>query len=274
MAATLDLGLQGAVCAVTGAASGIGRAVATTLARYGAHVAILDRNEGAAAETLRLVEREGGRGIALGCDVADAASVDSACMAVEKLLGPARILVNSAAVLKPGGLATLPLADWQLLLSINLTGYFICAQRFARGMIERREGCLIHVSSVMAESVSPFGGAYSIAKSGVKLLSRQLAVELGPSGIRSNCVNPGLVRTPLSEANYRNDDFRTRREAAIPLRRISTGQDIADAVLFLASPLAGYVNGADIMVDGGFLANLMSLVPRIQNPDDQPKSPR
>ena len=268
MASTLDLGLRGRICVVTGAGSGIGRAVALAFAGHGARVAILDRDAAMAAETLALAKREGGEAIAVPCDVADEASVESARASVTKAFGDADILVNNAAILRKGDLATLSLADWNALIAVNLTGYFLCARAFSRAMARSGEGCLIHVGSIMSNHVSPYNGAYSVAKAGVELMSRQWAIELGPQGVRSNCVRPGLVRTPLSEANYANEDFRKRREAAVPLRRIAGPEDIARAALFLASPLAAYVNGTELLVDGGFDANLMSLVPRTHNPND------
>ena len=270
MASVLDLGLGGKICVVTGAGSGIGRATALAFGSQGASVAALDRNEAAARETVAMVVQAGGSARAFACDVANESSVEDTQAAVAADMGDAEILVNNAAILRPGGLATLSLADWNALLSVNLTGYFLCSRAFSRAMAERGTGCLIHVGSIMSDFVSPFGGAYSIAKAGVELMSRQWAIELGPKGVRSNCVRPGLVRTPLSEANYSNDDFRKRREAAIPLRRISTPDDVARAALFLASPLADYVNGTEILVDGGFGSNLMSLVPRAHNPHDGP----
>jgi glucose 1-dehydrogenase len=118
------------------------------------------------------------------------------------------------------------------------------------------------VASVAAHHPQPRSGAYSASKAGVAILSRQLALEWGPSGIRSNVVSPGLIRTPLSEAFYQAPGVSERRAAMVPSRRVGTPEDIADVVLYLASDRAGYVNGADVAVDGGFAAVLMETVPR------------
>jgi len=125
-----------------------------------------------------------------------------------------------------------------------------------------RRGSLVHVASVAAHHPQPRSRAYSASKAGVAILSQQLALEWGPSGIRSNVVSPGLIRTPLSEAFYQAPGVSERRAQMVPSRRIGTPEDIADVVLYLASDRAGYVNGADVAVDGGFAAVLMEAVPR------------
>ncbi len=181
---------------------------------------------------------------------------------MQRSFGRCDVLVNNAGVLRPGSLATLALADWNALLAINLTGYLLCAQAFGRAMIPAARGSLVHVASIAATLPQTHSGAYSASKAGVAMLSRQLAAEWGPSGIRSNVVSPGLIRTPLSEAFYQAPGITEKRTAMVASRRIGTPQDIADVVLFLASDRAGYVNGAEIVVDGGFSGMLMDMVPR------------
>ena len=256
------LGLAGTVAVVTGAAGGMGRAVAAGFAAAGAAVALLDR-DGAACEALAAdMTGQGVRTAAFGCDTTDEASVRAAAEAVAARLGPADILVNNAGVLRPGPLASLPAAEWNALLAVNLTGYLLCAQAFGRGMMERGSGALVHIASIAASNPQPRSGAYSPSKAAVAMLSRQLALEWGPSGLRSNVVSPGFVRTPMSEAFYASPGIKERREAMLPTRRIGTPADIADAVLFLASSRASYVNGAEILVDGGLGTVLMELTPR------------
>jgi NAD(P)-dependent dehydrogenase (short-subunit alcohol dehydrogenase family) len=255
------LGLAGATAVITGAGGGIGRAIALGFARAGAAaLALLDRDEAAASGTAR--EIAGPRALALACDVADPASVAAAAVRAEAELGPADVLVNNAGLLRPGPLATLSFAEWNALIATNLTGYFLCAQEFGRPMLARRRGTLVHVASIAASHPQGFSGAYSVSKAGVVMLSRQLAVEWGESGIRSNVVSPALVRTPMSEAFYRVPAIAERRAAMVPLKRVAAPADIAEVVLFLASPRSGYVNGEEILVDGGFARTLMDLVPR------------
>jgi NAD(P)-dependent dehydrogenase (short-subunit alcohol dehydrogenase family) len=197
----------------------------------------------------------------LGCDIADPQSVAAAEHAA-RAIGPCDILVNNAGMLLPGSLATVPLEEWNRLLSVNLTGYLLCAQAFGKAMIERGRGAIVHTASIAGSNAQGFSGAYSVSKAGVLMLSRQLAVEWGPHGVRSNVMSPGLVRTPMSEKFYQDPSVAERRAAAIPVGRIGTPEDMAQVVLFLASDRAEFVNGQEIIVDGGFEHMLMSLVPR------------
>jgi NAD(P)-dependent dehydrogenase (short-subunit alcohol dehydrogenase family) len=253
-------GLAGRVCVVTGGASGIGRGIAVALAAEGALVAILDRDD--ATETLALMSEAGSDGLAFACDASDEKSVQSACAAIRDRVGDPQVLINNAAMSRAGPLETLPLSEWNALLAVNLTGYLIGAQVFGRTMLARGEGALVHVASIGADAPIPGSGAYSVAKAGVAMLSRQLAIEWGPSGVRSNVVHPGLVLTPRTRASYEPPGATEDRIGVIPSRRIGRPDDIAQAVLFLASPRASYVNGAEVVVDGGLSRNLLELIPR------------
>jgi NAD(P)-dependent dehydrogenase (short-subunit alcohol dehydrogenase family) len=255
-------GLAGRVCVVTGAGGGIGRAIAQTLAAEGAKVAILDWDAAAADETAALVTDAGGTAIAVPCDVSSEDSVEAAATRVGAEIGQAYLLVNCVGVMRRGPLESLSLADWNTGLSVNLSGYFLCSQIFGRAMRAGGSGVLIHVSSIQGSYPSVSAGAYSTAKAGLNMLSRQLAVEWGPHGIRSNVVQPAWVLTPMSAAMYARPGFTEMRSALVPTGRIGTPEDTAQAVLFLASDRASYVNGAELLVDGGLSANLMSLVPR------------
>jgi NAD(P)-dependent dehydrogenase (short-subunit alcohol dehydrogenase family) len=256
------LGLSGRVCVVTGGGGGIGRAVAASLARAGAHVAAVDLDE-RGLETTGAALREFGRDhVVTRCDTANADSVAAASQTIEKALGPCGVLINAAAVLRPGGLDDLSLAEWNAVLAVNLTGYFLCAQVFGRQMRKLGRGSLVHVASIAGSHAQGKSGAYSVSKAGVIMLSRQLASEWGPQGIRSNVVSPGLVVTPMSQSFYDTPGVTERRTAVVPARRIGMPQDIADAILFLASDRSSYVNGDEITVDGGYVNMLMNLVPR------------
>jgi NAD(P)-dependent dehydrogenase (short-subunit alcohol dehydrogenase family) len=261
-ASTDWLGLKGRRCVVTGAASGIGRAVATSLVRAGAAVALLDRDQAGCEEAAETLRAAGGSVLAVGCDTSDPARVAAAAAETKRRIGACDVLVNNAGMLRANPLSTISPADWNAVLAVNLTGYLLCAQAFGRDMVEAGRGSIVHVASVAASHPQNFSGAYSASKAGVVILARQLAAEWGPSGVRSNAVSPGLIRTPLSEAFYREPGVEERRAAMVASRRIGTPQDIADVVLFLASDRAGYVNGTEIMVDGGFDCMLLGLVPR------------
>ena len=255
-------GLAGRACVVTGAGSGIGRAIALALARARAQVAILDRDVAGSAATLAQIQDAGGRGISIACDVSDPSSVGAAAELCGQQLGPCAVLVNNAGLIRVGALETLSLADWNMVLSVNLTGYFLCAQAFGAQMRASSKGAIVHVASIAATHATPFTGAYSVAKAGVTMLSRQLAIEWGGQGIRSNVVHPGMILTPLSQSMYDQAGVSERRSAAIPAGRIGRPDDVADAVVFLASDRAAYISGDEITVDGGFTRMLMNLIPR------------
>lgn len=257
------LGLAGRSVVVTGAGGGIGRAMALNFAQAGARVALLDRNEQEAADTA--AEARASCRVAtivLRCDVSDPASVAGAAAAVHEAFGGADILVNNAALLRPGSLDTLSLAEWNALLTVNLTGYFLCSQAFGAQMREKGAGAIVHVASISGSHPQGASGAYSVSKAGIVMLSRQLAVEWGPAGVRSNVVSPGMVETPMSRAFYETPGVREKRSSVVPMRRIAQPQDMADAALFLASARASYITGEEILVDGGYGRMVMNMIPR------------
>lgn len=256
------LGLTNRVCVVTGAGGGIGSEVAAQLLAAGARVALLDR------DTARLAQIADGLGappqrvMTLACDVTDAASIEGAAQQVQAAWGPAQLLVNNAASLYADALMDIAVDKWNQLLSVNLTGYLLCAQVFGRQMIARGGGAMVHIASISASIPQPYSGAYSVSKAGVKMLSQLLAVELGEHGVRSNVVSPAMIRTPMSEGIYQNPAVLQRREQIVPAGRISTPQDIAGAVLFLASERASYISGQEFLIDGGLTQAWLSLIPR------------
>lgn len=256
------LGLAGRVAAVTGAGGGIGSAVARGFARAGARVALIDSNGETAERVAAELRGLGHEAAAYVCDVASEACVQAAAERVRKELGPCTALVNNAGFLSAGALAEVSLAQWNAVLAVNLTGYLLCAQAFGRDMLEVGRGSLVHVASIAGAFPQTGSGAYSASKAGVLLLSRQLAAEWGPRGVRSNAILPGFIRTPLSAKFYEDPAFEARRAAATASRRIGEPEDIADPALFLASDRAAYVNGAELLVDGGLSSMLMDLVPR------------
>ncbi|CAG9221307.1 D-threitol dehydrogenase [Paraburkholderia tropica] len=257
------LQLDDQVCVITGAAGGIGAAIAQTFAASGARVVLLDRDiDKAQILAAQLQEQTKKQAIAIGCDIGDAASVADAAARVEREFGAAHVLVNNAGLLRPGGIESLSLDDWNAMLRVNLTGYLLCSQAFGKPMLARGSGALVHVASIAARYPQTHSGAYSASKAAVAMLARQLAAEWGPRGVRSNTVCPGMIRTPLSASFYMQGDIEARRSAMTASRRIGEPQDIADVVAFLASARAAYVNGAELVVDGGLDAMLMDLVPR------------
>lgn len=243
------LGLDGRRALVTGAGSGIGQSVAVALAVAGAEVVAVDRD--AVALTASGVRAE-------TCDI----SIETEVQALAERVGHCDIVVNAAGIIRAGALADVAIADWNALIAVNLTGYLLISRAFAGGMAERGGGALVHVASISGTHAQANSGAYSASKAALIVMSQQLALELGPQGIRSNTVSPGMVRTPMTEDYYQAPGVAERRDRAVPIGRVAVPDDIADVVVFLSSDRARYVTGADIIVDGGFTTTLMSWVPR------------
>ena len=256
------LGLAGRVCVVTGAGSGIGAAVAEGLAAAGARVALIDRNGVAAERVARQLGERSAHVMAIECDIADEAAVAAAATRVRSELGAIRGLVNNAGLLRPGALDEVSLVDWNAVIAVNLTGYLLCAREFGRDMLASGHGSIVHIASVSALHPQTRSGAYSASKAGVLLMSKQMAAEWGPRGVRSNAICPGMIRTALSAKFYEEPGFETQRAAVTASRRVGEPLDIAEPTLFLLSDRAAYVNGAELVVDGGLDCMLMDMVPR------------
>jgi NAD(P)-dependent dehydrogenase (short-subunit alcohol dehydrogenase family) len=256
------LDLQNRVFVVTGAAGGIGGAIAAQAAAAGARVALLDRDGEACVAAAQALTEGGYVALPVACDTASAESVAAAASTVANQFGACEILANAAGIMRASPTEDLDLAQWNAVLAVNLSGYFLTAQAFGSQMTTAKRGSIVHVASITAHHPQTRGGSYGVSKSGVVMLSKQLAAEWGPSGIRSNVVSPGLIRTPLTENFYRQPGVTEQRARIVPSRRIGSPQDIADCALFLASDRAAYVNGAELIVDGGLGCVLMDLVPR------------
>lgn len=223
---------------------------------------MLDRDAAGGQKVAAELVAGGAAALAVACDTSSEASVNAAAQRVLAELGPCFALINNAGMLRPGGLADVSLADWNAVLAVNLTGYLLCARAFSAQMRQAGRGSIVNVASISALTPQTNSGAYSASKAGVLLLSRQMAVEWGPHGIRSNAICPGMIRTALSAKFYEEPGFEAKRALVTASRRVGEPQDIADVALFLASPRAAYVNGAELSVDGGMSSMLMDMVPR------------
>jgi NAD(P)-dependent dehydrogenase (short-subunit alcohol dehydrogenase family) len=252
------LGLEGRVCVVTGAGSGIGAETARQMAAAGASVAVLDRDAASAAEVAAQISRAGGRALSVTADIGDPNSVSMAAQQVLSELGPCRVLVNNAAIRHRQPLMEMDLQAWNRVLAVNLTGALVCTQAFAAQMIAAAHGgSLIHIASLIARYPQGGSGAYCASKGGTIALSRTLAIELGPHRIRSNVVSPGMVRTPTNEAAYRDPEIAAARQKMVPTGRVGDSIDLANVITFLASDRSDYINGEEITVDGGVNSTLM-----------------
>ncbi len=260
------LELDGKTAVVTGGGSGIGRDTAIGLAEVGCQVFVLDLSSAAAEETAAAIRSAGSVAVAHQTDTSDTTQVAAAAQRLRAEFGGADVLVNNAGVVGQGELLETSLDGWRRVLDINLTGYLICSREFGRDMIERGGGSIVHVTSICGIEPGGGAGAYSSSKAAAAMLMRQLALELAPYGIRSNAVAPGLVRTPLSELAYADPANLAARERLVPLGRIGTPRDMADAVLWLASERSSYITGQQILVDGGFGTTVLTQLQNLASP--------
>ncbi len=262
------LGLAGRVCVVTGAGSGIGAETARQLAVAGARVAVIDRNGDAAALVAAEINRAGGRAIAIEADVSQSQAIVAAAEQVQKDLGACEVLINNAALVGYAGpLLTVDTVQWNQGLAVNLTGALVCAQVFTAQMIAAGNGgTIVNVASICGHLPLPHGGAYSVSKSGLMMLTRMLALELAEHRIRCNSVSPGYVRTPATAAAYSEAVIAEGRRRMIPSGRIGEPEDLANVIMFAASDRAAYLNGEDILVDGGVHHALLAIIPKQASP--------
>ncbi len=254
------------VAVVTGAASGIGRATALRLASEGARIAVVDRDAAGAARTAAEIAGAGGTALAAPCNVADSGEVREVARRVETELGGIDVLANVAGVGDTAGMEGIEGIDdarWALTLAVNLSGPFHWCRALLPGMAARGRGAVVNVSSLAGRSKSANGGlAYSASKAGLLGLTRHLAFDYGPRGVRINAICPGGVDTPMLRAGGPNRaqseaeaERRRARVAAygyfMPIKRLSQPEEQAAAIVFLASDDASYINGVSLDVNGG-----------------------
>jgi 3-oxoacyl-[acyl-carrier protein] reductase len=245
------LDLRGRVALVTGAAGGIGRVIAQRLHEAGAAVAVHYHTGEAKAEAIvAQITADGGRAVAGGADLTSETACTALFGRVEAVLGPVDIVVNNAADQRVSSLADLSLAAWQAMMATNLDGIFLVTRLATASMISRGSGgAIVNITSIEGHLPAAGHGHYATSKAGQLMFTKAAALEYGAHGIRVNSVSPGLIDTGgLAEAWPPGV---ARWTAAAPLQRLGRPDDVADAVLFLASPAARWITGADLLVDGG-----------------------
>lgn len=244
--------LTGKTAIVTGGSRGIGRAVSLLLAREGANVAIVYAgNTAAAEETKQQAEALGAAAAVFQCDVADEQVVTDMVKAVKTQFGSVDILVNNAGITRDGLLMRMKEADWQAVLDTNLTGVYHCTKAVSKLMMKQRHGAVINLSSVVGETGNAGQANYAAAKAGIIGFTKAVAKELASRNIRVNAVAPGYVETDMTAGLP--DSAKEDMLRSIPLGRPATADDVAQAVLFLASDQARYITGQVLNVDGGMV---------------------
>jgi NAD(P)-dependent dehydrogenase (short-subunit alcohol dehydrogenase family) len=243
---------------VSGAAGDIGTAIAATLAASGWRLGLVDLDATQISNAPR-------NSVLLTADVGNPESVDAA---LHRFGVVPDLVVNNAGIVRFGPLLDHSLADFEAVLRVNLLGAFIFARSAVRQMVAAgRSGAVINITSINGIVPGPNSGAYTAAKAGLALLTKQMAIEWGPHGIRANSVAPGLIDAGMGNAIHADPQLRASREQKIPMRRLGTAQDVAELVAFLASPQAEYISGENIAVDGGITQSLLSLLPRPESVD-------
>ncbi len=243
--------LDNKLALITGGGSGIGEGIARAMAAAGARVIVADRNaEGAA----RVAASIGGDAASYELDVTDRAACDALAATIARDIGAISILVNNAGIIRRGKVEDgNTRADWDATMSVNLDGPYNMVTAFL-AQLKATQGAVINIGSIQSFVALPNSAAYTTSKGGVRALTKALAIELSPQGIRVNAIGPGLIATPLNADARQNPDYMRNFEQRIPLGRLGEPADIAGPAVFLASDLARYVTGVTLPVDGGFLS--------------------
>ncbi len=243
--------LENKLALITGGGSGIGEGIARAMAAAGARVIVADRNaEGAA----RVAASIGGDAASYELDVTDRAACDALAATIARDIGAISILVNNAGIIRRGKVEDgNTRADWDATMSVNLDGPYNMVTAFL-AQLKATQGAVINIGSIQSFVALPNSAAYTTSKGGVRALTKALAIELSPQGIRVNAIGPGLIATPLNADARQNPDYMRNFEQRIPLGRLGEPADIAGPAVFLASDLARYVTGVTLPVDGGFLS--------------------
>jgi len=249
--------LRESVAFVAGGGSGIGEATARVLAASGAAIVVADRRAEMAERVAREIEADGGQALAVTMDVCVQSEIDAALAQTIARFGALDILINCAGVIKPASLETLSLDEWRSCFLVNVDGALLLARSALPHLRRSSKAAIVNVSSLAGGRGYPNGGAYGPSKAALISLTRQMALEWAPDGVRVNVVNPGTIDTPLSRANMTPQSI-AAREASIPLGRLAHPGEVADLIAFLASPAASFITAQDFNCDGGLSQNLMA----------------
>lgn len=246
--------VKGQVVLVSGGSRGIGRALAEGFAERGARVIITGRNEATLQQTAAAINTGGNKVRPLVCDVAQTAAIDLLLERVMRECGRIDTLINSAGVNRRKPIATVTEEDYDYLLDINLKGAFLLAQAVGRHMLQQRSGSQINIASLSTDRPLKNVGPYAISKAGLGQMTRSMAMEWGPHGVRVNAIAPGFILTDLTRKLWADKTMLAWAKTNTPQRRLGQPKDLIGAALFLASPAAAFLTGQILYVDGGFSA--------------------
>ena len=252
--------LEGKVALVTGASSGIGKAIAIDMARCGACVVVnYSSSPDHANEVVETIGRERGRAIAVKADVASPEEVSGMVGAAASKFGGLDVLVNNAGIEMQAAFLDVRVEDWDRVIAVNLRGPFLCTQAAAREMVKRGKGTVINISSVHEDLPFPGYAAYCAAKGGLRMLCRDLALELARYRINVINVAPGAIKTPINKKTLEDPGKKAALEHEIPLGRVGEPEEVARLVSYLSSDSASYITGTTIVIDGGLMHQTGSL---------------
>jgi NAD(P)-dependent dehydrogenase (short-subunit alcohol dehydrogenase family) len=250
--------LANKVAVITGAASGMGQAASLLFAQEGASVVVVDLNVEAAEETVKSIRAAGGKAIAVETDVADEASVQAMVAGAVEAFGRIDVLYNNAGIMPndDGSVTDITEATWDRVMDVNIKSAFLCSKYTIPVMLKQRRGSIINVASFVAfMGCTVPQDAYTTSKGGMLALTKSLAVQYGPHGIRCNAICPGPIETPLLRALWTSEEARNLRLNRIPLGRFGEAKDIVYMALYLASDESSWTTGAWLVVDGGITSN-------------------
>ena len=253
--------LRDRVALITGAGRGIGKAIALAYAREGAQVVVNDVDPATAEAAAAEVSAAGPKGLAAVADIGNPAQIGRLVDTVIRERGRIDIVVNNAMKIVPGKLEELPEAAWDTTMNVGLKGVFLLSQAAARHMMKQRSGAFVNIASVAGLFPYNWAGAYSVVKAGVIMLTKLMALEWAPYGIRANAITPGYIRTPGTEAMYADPEIYEGRRKGVPMGRVGTGEDVAAVAVFLASDEARYTTGSLVGADGGQAVGYFLSVP-------------
>jgi gluconate 5-dehydrogenase len=248
--------LDGRLALITGSSAGIGLALARGLAQAGAAVVLNGRDAQKLQAVTAQLKDEGLAAHAMAFDVCDPEAVEAAVARIEAEIGPIDVLVNNAGIQRRGPFAEFPRSDWQDILRTNLDAPFVVGQAVARRMLPRRRGSIINICSVQSELGRPGIAPYTATKGALKMLTKGMAIDLGPHGIRVNGIGPGYFKTELNQKLVDDETFSAWLINRTPSRRWGDVDELAPAAVFLASDASAFVNGHILYVDGGVTATL------------------